>query len=249
MKIHFLGVGEACDPDFPNTSILVDTSSGQALLDCGFTVPHRYFALHDDPEKLDILWISHFHADHFFGVPLLLLRFWEMGRKKPLTIVGQPGTKQKISAAMELAFPTLYDRFNYTINYIEIKPDTKIKENDMSFSTAVNDHSAPCLAVRLDYEDKSLFYSGDGRPTEASLKLATDCNLVIHEAYRANGDTPGHGSITGCIDFAVQAKAQNLALVHIQRQERKDNFAEIETQLLDAGIPFLIPQPGDIHTL
>ena len=49
MEIHFLGVGEACDGSQPNTAILLRTDAeqraGRILLDCGFSVPHRFFAL------------------------------------------------------------------------------------------------------------------------------------------------------------------------------------------------------------
>ena len=111
MEIQFLGVGEACDEEHPNTSLLVTTSKGGSfLLDCGFTTPHIYFGLHRQVDELDAVWISHFHGDHFFGIPLLLLRFWEMGREKRLIIAGQDGVKEKVHSAMELAYPGFIDK-------------------------------------------------------------------------------------------------------------------------------------------
>jgi len=57
MKVTFLGVGESCDPGRFNTSVLLTLGDGQqALLDCGFSVPHRYFALNDHPESLAVVW-------------------------------------------------------------------------------------------------------------------------------------------------------------------------------------------------
>ena len=104
MEIHFLGVGEACDGRQPNTSILLKTdteeSRGNILLDCGFSTPHRYFSLNPPAEELQVLWISHFHGDHFLGTPLLLLWFWEMKRESPLHIVGPPGIEEAIRNAM-----------------------------------------------------------------------------------------------------------------------------------------------------
>lgn len=103
----FWGVGEACDPERFNTSLLVLSGSKNhyILLDCGFTTPHRYFADCSEPNQLDALWISHFHGDNFFGVPLLLLRFWEMGRTRPLLSVGPPGLAEKVAQAVDLAYP------------------------------------------------------------------------------------------------------------------------------------------------
>src|SRR5210317_1118582 len=124
MEIRFLGVGEACDGSQPNTSLLLKTvpqeTAGRILLDCGFSVPHQYFALASDPEELEILWISHFHGDHFFGTPLLLLWFWETGREKPFQIVGPPGIETRIRQAMELAYPTLMNRFGFELLFNEM---------------------------------------------------------------------------------------------------------------------------------
>ena len=75
MNVFFVGVGEACDAKHGNTSIHVQTVDDTCILcDCGFSVAHSYFAFFDDSDQLDILWNSHFHGDHFFGIPLLLLK-------------------------------------------------------------------------------------------------------------------------------------------------------------------------------
>ena len=87
LLVTFLGVGEACDERLPNTSVLIqpqNKETGSLLLDCGFTVPASFFAYNQDPEDLSAIWISHFHGDHFFGLPLLLLRLYEEGRRAPL---------------------------------------------------------------------------------------------------------------------------------------------------------------------
>ncbi|MBE9520230.1 MAG: MBL fold metallo-hydrolase [Proteobacteria bacterium] len=251
MQIIFLGVGEALDAKQPNTSILVlpdnQQQNGQILLDCGFTTPHQYFKLHSSPEELDLVWISHFHGDHFLGVPLLILRFWEMNRQNPLTIVGQNGIADKISQALELAYPGLQNRLGFPLVFKEISPEAPLQINTIEWQTAFNEHSQPCLSLRLNQDDRSLFYSGDGRPTPATLLLAAGCDIIIHEAYRFQEDTPGHGSIAGCIDFAKKAGVKRLALLHIQHADRLQFMPEIHKMVnqLDT-IEILLPESGDI---
>ena len=149
MEIHFLGVGEACDGNHPNTSVLLKADPGQTaaqiLLDCGFSVPHSYLSLQPSAEELEILWISHFHGDHFLGTPLLLLWFWEMNRVKPLTIMGPPGIKNKIEQALDLAYPNLLPRMGYTLSFNEIPPEKDLQISDSIWKTAYNEHSQPCL--------------------------------------------------------------------------------------------------------
>lgn len=254
MNIVFLGVGEACDENYPNASILVnaadDNRQTQVLLDCGFTTPHIYFAACNNADELDALWISHFHGDHFFGTPLLLLRFWEMGRRKPLLIIGQPGVEERISAAMDLAYATLRSKFNFPLRFVELEPGRSVAEAGINWQAAANDHSAPSLSVRLEKNGKKIFYSGDGRPTASTVELARGCDLVVHEAFRVNGETPGHGSISGCLDFALAAGVKNLALIHLQRHERLHQRRQIEELIKKvAGPKVFIPEPGDIFTI
>jgi ribonuclease BN (tRNA processing enzyme) len=254
MEIHFLGVGEACDGNQPNTSILLKTAAeetaGRILLDCGFSVPHQYLSLNPAAEELEILWISHFHGDHFLGTPLLLLWFWEMNREKPLNIIGPPGVEAKVKQAMELAYPNLKSRFGFPLLFHEITPEKQLLVSDSSFRGAYNEHSQPCLSLRLELQGKSIFYSGDGRPTPQSRSLVHGCDIVIHEAYRFEDSVPGHGSIRTCLAFARGAGAKRLALVHIQRDVRMqwmNKIAEFLNEYTDLEI--ILPEKGSVIAL
>ena len=249
MKIHFLGVGEACDGNQPNTSILLKTdireTAGHILLDCGFSVPHQYLSLNPLAEELETLWISHFHGDHFLGTPLLLLWFWEMNRIKPLNIIGPPGVKTKIEQAIELAYQNLLSRLGYTLNFHEILPEEELQLSESTWKSAYNEHSQPCLSLRLELHGKSIFYSGDGRPTPMTQSLAKGCNIIIHEAYGFEDSTPGHGSISTCLDFARNSGVKRLALVHMQRDTRiqcKDAIANLQGKSKDVEI--MLPERG-----
>jgi len=254
MEIHFLGVGEACDGNQPNTSILLKTgaveTAGRILLDCGFSVPHRYLSLHPSAEELEILWISHFHGDHFLGIPLLLLWFWEMNRAKPLTIIGPPGVEAKVKQAMELAYPNFISRFGYSLVFHEITPEEQLHVSDSTFKAAYNEHSQPSLSLRLELHGKSIFYSGDGRPTPMTRSLAHGCDIIIHEAYGFEDSVPGHGSIRACLDFAREAGTKRLALVHMQRDVRLqlvDEITEFQEKYTDLEI--MLPEKGSTIAL
>ncbi|MDG4476334.1 MBL fold metallo-hydrolase [Thiovibrio frasassiensis] len=252
MKVHFLGVGEACDPEHCNTSLLVLSGSKNhyILLDCGFTTPHRYFKDCSDPEQLEALWISHFHGDHFFGVPLLLLRFWEMGRTRPLLLVGPSGLQEKVEMALDLAYPGFGRKLRYAVQYLVVAEGDSFTAAGFAWQTAAMDHSQPCLAVRLTSEGKSLLYSGDGRCTGPVADLARGCDLIIQETYRVSGETPGHGSVAGSLALARQAGCLKLALVHIGRLER-EGAAEKLRKLCPQGevLAVLLPEAGETLVL
>ena len=250
MKIKFIGVGEAFDEDFSNTSIWVQAADGlnksSILLDCGFTAPPSFWKSCQDPDDLDAIWISHFHGDHFFGLPALLARFWEMKRRKPLVILGQRAIDKIALQTLELAYSSLQDRFAYDLRFQTVEPGEVVQAGGMTWRSAVNGHPQRDLAVHIETGGKSLFYSGDGLATDETLRLARGADLVIHEAYRLDTDTPGHGNVMNCIDFARRAKAHSLALVHIERNERRrrrDDILRVSGEVNDFKV--FMPEPGD----
>jgi ribonuclease Z len=250
VRIKFIGVGEAFDEDLANTSIWVraadERSKSSILLDCGFTAPPAFWKSCRDPDDLDAIWISHFHGDHFFGLPALLARFWEMKRRKPLLILGQREIDNIASQTLKLAYSSLKDKFAYDIRFQTVEPGEAVQAAGMTWRSAVNGHPQRDLAVCVEKDGKSLFYSGDGHPTDETLRLARGADLVIHEAYRLDTDTPGHGNVINCIDFARRAKARSLALVHIERNERRqrrEDILRVSGEVKDFKV--LMPEPGD----
>ncbi len=232
MDVTFLGVGEACDEYEPNCSVLLESGDAASprsmLLDCGFTAPFAFWRLAERPMELDVVWISHFHGDHFFGLPALLLRLYEQRRTRPLIIVGQSGVAGLVGGILELAYAGVPAKLSYPIEYVEASPGVELRLAGFSLRCALSEHSRSNLSVRVDDGVNTVFYSGDGRPTPETLELARGVDLVIHESFSLEEDTPGHGTVPGSIAFARAATAAGLALVHIRRDVRRTRRAEIE---------------------
>ncbi len=251
MELVFIGVGEACDIEHGNTSILINignTKTKKILLDCGFSVPHRFFHFCNNPDELDYIWISHFHGDHFFGLPLLLLRFREMGRKKTLTLIGQDGIREKTMAVMELAYPGCMDKLNYKLVFKIISPAEPLQLGELSFKATPTIHSLINYGLLIDDGCHRLYYSGDGRPTDAVKTLIHGCDLVIHEAFTAEDTLPNHSSILSCQQLVSEQSVKKLALVHIERTIRK-NLASSSLIKNNFHQTILLPTTGTILTI
>lgn len=254
MEITFLGVGEAFDEYLPNTSMLVSTVNESRpvtlLLDCGYSVPPRFWQLGLNPNVLNGIWISHFHADHAFGLAALLVRFWEEKRKEDLHFLGQRGVGSFVWSCLDLAYPGFFPRLGYSLHFIEVEPGESVTAFGLSWSTAVNDHPQRDLALRLERRGRSLFYSGDGNPTADTRALAQSSDLMIHEAFQISKKSPGHGTVAGCLEMARASQARRLALVHIQRQVRREQLGEIRRLAARAvEVEVIIPEPGDRVTI
>ncbi|WP_456385364.1 MBL fold metallo-hydrolase [Desulfolithobacter sp.] len=245
MEVLFLGVGEACDEHHANTSVLLTTGTGcRILLDCGFTAAHRLFAHCRNAAEPNAVWISHFHGDHFFGIPLLLLRFWETGRTEPLTIISQQGGRDKVLAALELAYPGFEAKLQFPLIFKELDPGANLKFGGLTWQAARSIHSRPNLGLLLQDGRHSLYYSGDGRPTPETEQLMQGADLVIHEAFSLKDSVANHGSVLSCLDLARRADIGQMALVHLERGVRSGMMKEIST-LLKETPQVWIPTEGD----
>ncbi len=245
MEILFLGTGEACDGLHPNSSILLKNENSIFLFDCGFTVPHLFFNTCNEHEKLAGLWLSHFHGDHYFGVPLLLLRFYQDDRRKPFSILNGVKAQEKITLLMELAYPGLLAKLPFPLHFVEIPPGEKIVYGNLTWQTAECQHLPPAFGVRVSSYDKAIYYSGDGRPTSDSIELMRDADLVIHEAFSLDSDLPGHSSIAECLKVKREAGIKNMALIHMERDLRQKIELVHEYLAKESEKGILLPADGE----
>lgn len=244
MRATILGCGEAFDERLPNTSILVETSSATFLFDCGFSAPPSVWKAVRDPDAIDAIYLSHGHADHYFGMPALLGRMWEDGRTKPLTIFSQPYVLDSLRHALELGYRGLPARYKFPVEYCSVAPGRSIDFAGTSLSFAESTHAVPNLAVRLDEDGKALCYSGDGMFTDASRDLFAGAHLVIHEAYTFE-KIPVHADIQALVELVESKGIKQLAFVHVQRNLRR-NPARIEQVIRASGGRLSMPEPGAV---
>lgn len=218
MKIRVLGCGEAFDDRYVNTSLLLEAECN-VLLDCGYSVPPQLWKTVRDPAAIDLIYVSHAHADHYFGLPAVLGRMWDEGRTKPLVLMSQPSVLDHIRQLMDFGYTGLSARFKYQIEYMPIQPGRTCEWKHLSFEFAPTRHAVSNLAVRVQTGGKTFCYSGDGTLTNETRRLFAAADLVIHEAYLFE-PLPVHADIPALLDMASEENVKQLALVHVQRDLR-----------------------------
>lgn len=241
METRILGCGEAFDERLPNTSILVDCGE-LLLLDCGFSVPPQVWEAVPDPDRIDAVYISHPHADHYFGLPALLTRMWEDNRTRPLVIVSQPAVLEMIPRQIELAYQGIAARFRFPVEYRAAEPGKPLALGHATLHFAATKHAAVNYAVRVESGGKSVCYSGDGMFSDASRKLFSGTDLLFHEAYSFENSST-HGEIGAVMEMAAAERVRRLGLVHINRKVRRESDDLIEV-VREGGAAVLLPEPG-----
>ena len=242
MEIVFLGVGEAFDETVPNNSHIV-LSGTTVLLDCGYSVPAQLWKYNANPSFLDAIYISHRHADHYFGIPALLTRMWEEKRTEPLTIISQRGLDIIIRELIEYGYQGISEKFQFKINYQTVEEHKAITFNELKLEFAPTRHSVKNLAIKISDGKNTVCYSGDGMFSEETEKLYKNSDLVIHEAFYLDQKTSGHACITDLIDMALRNNIKFLALTHLERNLRRLGTDAIKAKLSQKNSGIIIPEP------
>jgi ribonuclease Z len=104
-----------------NTASLLISRGGERLLfDCGEGT-QRQMQRSLGLVQVDSIFFTHFHADHFLGLPGLLKTYDLTERERPLTIYGPRGLRDLIQS-----LGRVIGRIGYKIELVEIEPGEAI---------------------------------------------------------------------------------------------------------------------------
>lgn len=130
---------------------LLDERGTYWLFDCGEGTQQQIL---NSPVKLgrtEIIFITHLHGDHLYGLPGLLTSRSYLGGDTPLTLYGPPGIKQFVETALEVSGAHL----SYTLNLVELENEGIIFEDEsFSVETARLEHRIECFGYRIVEKDQ-----------------------------------------------------------------------------------------------
>lgn len=217
-RMILLGVGTGLpDVDRENTHMVWDGPGGPLLIDAGGSTYQRLLRVGIDPLDLRGVLLTHSHADHINGLPILLFSLALAGRQEPLPIYGLEATLTLVQGVLDaFTLETVVAPVTWCPLRVTDIP-LSILELDISWSltATLNHHSRPCLAIRFENHatDQALVYSGDTAPCRTVAELARNASILIHEATVAEpSDTHSTPQQAGTV--AAQARVGQLVLVH-----------------------------------
>ena len=182
MRIRFVGSGDAFGSGGRGQTCIHLSAEGQALLvDCGATslVALKAQGLH--PHAVGAVAVTHLHGDHFGGLPFLILDGQFSHRTAPLLVAGPPGTRVRLTEAMETLFPgSSRAQRRFPVQVTELAADgTPAKLGPATVRGWQVEHAcgAPPLALRVDLGGASFAYSGDTQWTPVLAKAARGADL------------------------------------------------------------------------
>jgi ribonuclease Z len=219
-NVHLLGSGGgAAQAERTTTMLALESAEGVILIDCGGDAAQRLAAHGLDVRSVRAVVVTHEHADHVGGLPLLLERLWLAGRSDPLPVIG-------IARAVRQAI-ALHDAFDVSSwpGYPGIAPQViagdagglVLSAAGWRLQGAPGRHAVPVLALRAEAPSGAVMaYSCDTAYAPEIVALARDADLLLHEAGAASErDRAFHSSAVDAARVAVEAGVKRLALVHL----------------------------------
>lgn len=112
------------------------------LIDCGEATQLQMLRFEVRSSKIDHIFISHLHGDHYFGLVGLLSSMHLNGRVKPLKLFGPAPLKEIIDIQFKYSETTL----NYAIEFVptnSLTPEIILDNQDVIVETIPLDHRIP----------------------------------------------------------------------------------------------------------
>lgn len=130
------------------TSQLLNCNEKYYLIDCAEGTQQQLIKFNLKASKIDYIFISHLHGDHYFGLIGLLSSLHLNGRIKPLHIFA-PKALQEI---LELQFKHSDTHLKYELIYTVTDPtksEVIFENNDVSVQTILLNHRIPCTGFKF----------------------------------------------------------------------------------------------------
>ena len=125
------------------TAQILNHSEKYFLIDCGEATQIQLRKFKFKIQRINHIFISHLHGDHYLGLPGLLGTMHLLGREKELHIYSPPGLKEIISVGHYHSKTFL--KYTVVFHVIEEQPEIRIFEDDkLSVDIIPMNHRIPC---------------------------------------------------------------------------------------------------------
>jgi ribonuclease BN (tRNA processing enzyme) len=220
MQLQFVGCGDALGSGGRyNTCFHLTGDTVNCLIDCGASSLPALKRLGIARDAIDLILITHFHGDHFAGLPFFMLDAQFSRRSRPLVIAGPEGIEMRLTQVMEALFEhSSRTKPKFDLSVVALKPEERRTFGAITvtpYPVVHGESGGPFLGYRIEAEGRVIAYSADTEWTETLIPLAREADLFIAEAYYHDKIVKNHLSLTTLEARLPEIKPKRLVLTHM----------------------------------
>lgn len=236
--------GPAIRPGSTNpTSSLLCMGGRLAVVDCGLGVTRGLVDQGVALARLDLIFITHLHSDHYLELGPLIHTAWTAGLASPVRVFGPAGLEDywqaflaSMKADIDLRIADEGRPDLASLVSLEVLDEGEVFSEGGLVADAIRNDHPPLIdsfALRFATPARKVVFSGDTAPFEPLAEFASGADLLVHEAMLeealealaarvGNGDDRllihlrrSHSSAQQAASLAARAGVAALALNHL----------------------------------
>jgi len=239
-RVIFIGTSDAFGAGGRRqAAIFVETTSGGLLLDCAPTTNTGLTALGIPRSAVDGIAVSHFHADHFAGIPsFVLASIYEDRRRHPLVVAGPPGVEARVVAAADAIGHSITGReMPFVLRFVELPAGQLVDLGPARARSFAVHHQPESCPHGLDLEvgGRHLVYSGDTGWFDDLPRHTRGADLFLCECTFHTPLFAEHMAYRQLVERAPLLGCERLLLTHLgpSMSERR---GQLELETADDGL-------------
>ena len=149
--------------------------------------------------KLDGIFITHWHSDHMMDLPSMISRSWLLGRNTDLHLYGPDGTDTMNHAINQFLHIENQHRvvhhgtetmdiskaraIPHEFKNVQGKKEVVYNQDGITITAFDVNHEPiePAVGYAIEYKGKKVVISGDTKKNDLVIEMAKDADLLFHE--------------------------------------------------------------------
>jgi ribonuclease Z len=132
------------------TALLLRRGGDRLLIDCAEGTQRQLMRSNVGLVELREIFLTHYHADHYLGLPGMLKTFALRGRELPITIYGPRGLTDLFSSLRRI-----FGKLTYPYELVELQPGDVLDRGEYRVVTFKVAHGVPALGYAVVEEPRA----------------------------------------------------------------------------------------------